>query len=234
MNYRILTPLFLLICLLAFSLNALAKKQELPEVNEDGLHLVKGSKLAIVYAEPGADLGPYKRVMMLDPYVAFRKNWARDQRQNSAHKLRVSSTDMEKIKKNLASEFATVFVEELNNGGYEVVTQAAEDVLLIRPAIINLDVNAPDTPTAGRTRTYTSSAGEMTLYIEVYDSVTGDIIAKALDRRSDNRNSGYYTWTNSVTNAAAAKRILRGWADILVKALQEAKSYPAEAGADSG
>lgn len=234
MNYRSLATLLLMICLAAFSLNAQARKQELPEVSEDGLHLVKGSKLAIVYAEPGADLAPYKRVMMLDPYVAFRKNWARDQRLNSTNKLRVSSKDMEKIKNDLAREFATVFAEELNNGGYEVVTQAADDVLLIRPAIINLDVNAPDTPSAGMSRTYTSSAGEMTLYIEVYDSVTGDIIAKALDRRADTRNSGYYTWTNSVTNKAAAKRILKGWADILVKALQEAKSYPAEARADSG
>jgi hypothetical protein len=234
MIHKVSATLFCLICLTVFSLDALAKKQALPEVTEDGLHLVKDSKLSIVYAEPGADLAPYKRVMMLEPYVAFKKNWARDQRNSSVQKLRVTSNDMEKIKKNLATEFATVFTDELNKGGFEVVTEAAEDVLLIRPAIINLDVNAPDTPTAGRSRTYTSTAGEMTLYIEIYDSVTGDLIAKALDRRVDDRNSGFYTWTNSVTNRAAATRILKGWADILVKALHEAKSYPADSGEESG
>jgi len=70
---------------------------------------------------------------------------------------------------------------------------------------------------------FTSTAGEMTLYIEIYDSITGDLIAKALDRKADTSRQSYYTWTNSVTNKAAAKRILQGWADILLDALNEAK-----------
>jgi hypothetical protein len=230
MNIKTLVTLLFLGLFSAISFNVLAKKQELPEITEDGLHLVKGSKLAIVYAEPGADLAPYHRVKMMDPYVAFKKNWLRDQRRSSAQKLRISSSDMQKIKNSLASEFKTVFTDELKNGGFEVVDEVGEDVLLIRPAIINLDVNAPDTMSAGMSRTYTSSAGEMTMYIELYDSITGDLIVKALDRRSDTRNSGFYTWSNSVTNTAAARRILKGWAEILVKALQEAKSYPAESG----
>jgi hypothetical protein len=131
---------------------------------------------------------------------------------------------MEKIKKALAEEFDGVFREALEKGGYKVVDENADDVLLVRPAIINLDVNAPDTPRAGMSRTYTSSAGEMTLYIELYDSVTGDLLAKALDRRVDNAGgSGYYTWTNSVTNRSAGRRILNGWAAILLDALNEAK-----------
>jgi hypothetical protein len=38
-----------------YSLNALARKQEYPEVTEDGLHLVHHSRMAIVYAEPESD-----------------------------------------------------------------------------------------------------------------------------------------------------------------------------------
>ena len=218
------TKMFLLsistmLCLAATS--ALAKQPDMPEVTEDGLHLVPDSKLAIVYAEPGADLSGYQRVMLMDAYVAFRKNWARDQRRSSVHSLRITSNDMEKIKTDLAKEFHDVFKTTLENGGYEVVGEAAEDVLLIRPAIINLDVNAPDTPRTMGTRVYTDSAGEMTLYVELFDSVTGDMIAKALDRRIDNQ--AFYTWTNSVTNKKAAEKILNGWASILVTALNEAR-----------
>lgn len=201
-----------------------AKTQELPEVTEDGLHRVPDSKMAIVYAEPGADLAQYKRVNLLETHVAFKKNWARDQRRNSIDPLRITSTDIEKIKTSLAKEFHEVFRKTLEEGGYEIVNETGEDVLLVRPAIINLDVSAPDTPRAGMSRTYTSSAGEMTLYIELYDSVTSDLLAKALDRRVDNANrSGFYTWTNSVTNRSAANRILKGWATILLDALNEAK-----------
>ena len=42
----------------------LAKKQELPEITEDGLHLVPDSRMAIVYAEPGADLAQYQRIQL--------------------------------------------------------------------------------------------------------------------------------------------------------------------------
>ena len=201
----------------------LAKKQELPEVTEDGLHRVPDSKMAIVYAEPGADLAQYQRIQLLSAYVAFKKNWARDQRSRSGQSFRATDRDIEKIKTDLANEFDEVFRKVLEDGGYQVVDEAADDVLLVRPAIINLDVNAPDTPSPGRSYTFTRSAGEMTLYIEIYDSVTGDLIAKALDRRIDNSRAGLYTWTTSVTNRAAADRILKGWADILLEALDEAK-----------
>lgn len=221
-DFRLLT---LAVVLFGTAGAALAQKQELPEVTEDGLHRVPDSKLAVVYAEPEADLSQYTRVKLMDAYVAFKKNWARDQRSRSVDRLSVTPRDVEKIKDTLAREFHEVFRQTLEDGGYAVVDETGEDVLLVRPAIINLDVTAPDTMRAGRNTTYTSSAGEMTLYIELYDSVTGDMIAKALDRKMDNPSrSGFYTWANSVTNKAAATRILNGWAKILLDALNEAKS----------
>jgi len=216
-------PVTLATMLLATVGTAIAKQEELPQITEDGLHRVADSKMAIVYAEPGADLAQYERIQLMDAYVAFKKNWARDQRSKSADRLSVTSNDVEKIKTDLAKEFQEVFRKTLEDGGYEIVDESGEDVLLVRPAIINLDVNAPDTMSAGRSRSYTSTAGEMTLYIEIYDSITGDLLAKALDRKADTARQGYYTWTNSVTNKAAAKRILQGWAEILLDALNEAK-----------
>jgi hypothetical protein len=217
-------PMLIAVLSLFIATSVSAKKQAPPEVTVDGLHLVPDSKLALVYAEPGADLAPYQRVQLLDAYVAFKKNWERDQRTKSVRNIRVSSKDIEKIKSSLAEEFQTVFIEALEEAGYEVTDETGDDVMIVRPAIINLDVNAPDTFQPGRTSVYTSSAGEMTLYIELYDSVTGDIIAKAIDRQFDRNNPGFYTWTNSVTNRSAALRILKGWAGILVNALNEAKT----------
>jgi hypothetical protein len=205
------------------SMAVAAKKQELPQVTEDGLHLVPDGKLAVVYADPEADLSYYSKVHLVDAYVAFKKNWERDQRRNSVSSARrINSKDIERIKTTLAQEFHDVFKTELETHGYELVDEPGDDVMIVRPAIINLDVNAPDVPSAGMSRTYTASAGEMTLYIELIDSVTGDVFAKALDRRFDNARGGFYTWSNSVTNRAAAMRILKGWAVILREALDEA------------
>lgn len=208
---------------LFLSSSVCAKKDDFPEITEDGLHRVQDSKMALVYAEPEADLSIYEHVILLDAHVAFKKNWARDQRTKSAQPLRINSKDIENIKNSLAEQFNEVFRETLEEGGYTLTDTPAENALLIRPAIINLDVNAPDTPSAGRSYSFTSSAGEMTLYLELYDSVTGDLIAKSLDRRMDNAHNGFYTWTNSVSNRQAAQRILKGWANILLTALDEAR-----------
>jgi hypothetical protein len=198
-------------------------QDEAPEITEDGLHRVHGSNLTLVYADPEASLADYQRVKLLDATVAFKKNWLRDQQSTSVSKLRITSSDVEDIKEALSKEFHKVFSETLQEGGYEVTDETGDDVLLVKPAIVNLDINAPDTQSAGRSRTYTDNAGEMTLYIELHDSVTGDLLAKAMDRRADRSTGGYYTWTNSVTNKAAADRIIKGWANILVNALDDAR-----------
>ena len=115
----------------------------------------------------------------------------------------------------LSAEFLKVFTDELQNkGGYQVVTSGAEDVLVLRPAIMDLDVTAPDTMSAGRSYTLTESAGAMTLYLEVYDSVTSQILARAIDRETS-RGMGRIQWANSVTNKQEADRVLRRWASAL-------------------
>ena len=208
---------------LAVFISACASTQkELPKVSHDGLDLVEGTKLGAVYKKPGADLSQYDRVAILDCTVAFRKNWQRDQNADRMGLQRgVSKEDMDRMKKNLSDEFNKVFSKELQKGGYKIVDKGAEDVLLLRPAIINLDVAAPDTMSPGMTRTFTASAGEMTLYMELYDSATSAILARVVDEKAG-RDHGGMQISNRVTNVAEADRILRKWADILRQKLDEA------------
>lgn len=201
-----------------------AKSDDLPQVTVEGLQRVEDSKLAIVYADPDADLSIYDSVMLLETYVAFKKNWERNQRSSSSSlSMRVKPSDMEKMKNTMAEEFHDVFSKVLTDGGYQMTNQAGESVLMVRPAIIDLNPRAPDIASSNASRTYVTSAGEMSMYIELYDSQSGDIIAKALDRRVDRMHSGYYTWANPASNAAASRRILKGWAEILRDALDEAR-----------
>jgi hypothetical protein len=97
-------------------------------------------------------------------------------------------------------------------------------VLLLRPAIINLDITAPDVPVAGRSRTFTASAGQATLFLELYDSVTGELLARAIDVKSANSMGGFISVTNGATNRAEAQRMLKRWADLLGTFLQNART----------
>jgi len=220
---NVITPVFSLrfitaslLLFFAIAASSVMAKDELPQTSHDGLELVQDTKIRVVYMKPGASLDQYKRVALLDCFVAFKKNWQRDHNRNEVGlSRRVSDKDMETIKNKLAAEFKKVFTAELETkGGYEIVDVTGEDVLVIRPAIINLDVTAPDIMTAGISRSFTADPGQMTLYMELYDSVTNSIIARAIDPQAA-RNFGTFQMTNSVTNTADADRIIRKWADIL-------------------
>lgn len=181
-----------------------------PEISTDGMQLVDKDSRGEIYADPGVDWSVYSKIVLDDATVAFRKNWQRDQNRNRA--ARVSTSDMEKIKSNLATLFDEVFVKELqDNGGFEIVEQAGPDVLHITPHIVDLDVYAPDTMSTMNSRSYTDSSGRMTLKLELRDSETGDLIATASDRR-ESPYRGYAQWTTSVSNKADARRMLQKWA----------------------
>ena len=212
---------FLLVISLVVASGLSMANEERPQTTIEGLQLIEDSNLALVYAEPGIDWSQYNKIYLEDPYIAFKKGWLRSQNRHQPGKISVD--DMTKIKVELSSLFMDVFATTLEEGGYELVNQPAEDVLLVRPAIINLDVVAPDNNSPGITRTYSETAGEMTLYMELYDSISGDMIAKALDRKED-RKTGYFEWKNRVTNRAAANRILKVWANVLKEGLDDARA----------
>ncbi len=185
----------------------------------DGLEPVEGARIYSAYINPEADFSVFQRVAILDPFVSFRSNWKRDQNRSRSRNLRTG--DVDRIKADVANLFRDVFIERLEAAGFEIVNNAGEDVLVLRPAIIDLDITAPDTRRAGRSRTYTASTGAATIFIELIDSISGDVIGRAADRRSARRGGGMMTWSNRVTNSAEARRMFGRWADKLVEFLGE-------------
>jgi hypothetical protein len=203
-----------LILTLSVVVAACTSTSSVPEVTHDGLVLQEDTVFGVVYAKPGVELSGYKRFAVHHCEVAFRKNWLRDQ--NSTRRMtsqRVTETDMDAIRASLAELCEAEFLKVLaDQPTYPVVTEERADAetLLLKPNIINLDVAAPDVQSPGVSRTYTTESGEMTLYLEVVDASTGEILFRIVDRRR-NLNSMRLQWSNSVTNTADAKRILNAW-----------------------
>jgi hypothetical protein len=191
----------------------------LPEMSPEGLKLVPKTKASAVYLREGASFKGYDKVAILDCYVAFRKDWQRDQNR-STKSFRVSDEDMTRIKTELADLFKEVFTKELTAKGEKVVTGTGQGVLILRPAIVNLDVQAPDTMEPG-VRTYSTTAGQATLYLEIYDSVTSELLARVLDVESP--TARLIGVRNGVTNRADAEQVLTKWASLLGTALQTAR-----------
>lgn len=220
-NSRALVVVSTLLSLVSTAPTFAAGKAETPPASTfDGLVLLPGTEVAMAYVRPGADFSGYERLMILDTPVAFRKGWADDQRRNSAS--RVTGRDIERMKQDVAELFREVFIDKLDTeSGYPVVQEADADVLLLRPAIIDLDVTVPDVFSSSRSYNFAASAGSATLFLELYDSVSGEILARVLDRKSARNAGDFMRWSNRVSNRAAAKQVLGEWAGLLRQRLDE-------------
>ena len=194
--------------------SGLATAEKLPET-WDGLVQRKSKGIDAVYVRPDVDFTVYRNVVLDPVQVAFDKNW-KPNRTGSASR-RLSTDEIEKIREEMASEFRRIFTEELAKGGYDIVPKPLDDTLRVFAGLADVYITAPDTMSAGRTKTYTRSTGRMTLAMELRDGPTNQLLARVVDRHVD--DSMYAQWTTSVTNSAEFRNAVTAWAQRLVKGL---------------
>jgi hypothetical protein len=183
-----------------------------------GLELVISKNVGALYRRPDVDTSAYSKIIIGEPTVEFSKNW----NPRNYGTFGLTTAQVTKIRSELAEMAKSVFAKALSDGGYEIVTDAGDGVLAITPNIVNVFINAPDVPTAGRSRTYIMDAGSATLALQVNDAVTGTLLAVALDRRRS--GSSTMQWATSVSNRAAASAMLNGWAEQLKRELDAARA----------
>jgi Protein of unknown function (DUF3313) len=184
----------------------------------DGLERRDSKSLDAVYVRPNVQFKAYKSVRLDPVSVAFDKNW--DPNRDARGASRLSSSDIQRIREELAKSFRKVFAERLGKDGYALVDADADDVLRVQAGLINVYINAPDTMSAGRSRTYVMDAGRMTVVMQLADSVSGQLLARVVDTKQAS-SYGRLQWSNSVSNSAEAQRAFGQWADALCKALDE-------------
>jgi len=194
------------------------------QMSYDGLQPVKVKGLSLAYKRPDATLAGYKRVRIDPVEVRFDKNW---KPQRTGSRLPVTAAEREDIRTGLAQLVRDQFVKALTaQGRYPVVEESGADVLRLRIFIVNLYINAPDTGgSAAPTGTFGMSAGEMTLFMELFDSESGQILGRVVDRE-EGRSPGVMTMAGRVSNVATAEDIAAAWARILRNALDRAHAMP--------
>ena len=188
-------------------------------LTDDGLMPIKVKNIDKAYKLPGASLAGYRSLLFRPVDVAFSKTW--NPRVYGTFGLR--STDVEEIRSSLGELADQTFRKTLTTGGYAVVTAPGENVLEVEAHIVDLFINGPDVPTAGGSRIYVLSAGEMRLAVTLRDSITGTVLYRVVDRKIG-PETGRLEWASSVWNNAEARRALQGWAVQLKTALDSARA----------
>ncbi|MBN1833380.1 MAG: DUF3313 family protein [Deltaproteobacteria bacterium] len=195
------------------------------DVTTDGLTVTISTRHTEKQIKEGIDWSEYSKYQITPVEVNFRKNWKRDYNRNQmALSQRVTDKDMTRIRESMGKivyeEFDSALQEKR---GLTKVDQADSNTLLFKPRIINLDVYAPDVDTPYFSRSYVRQAGRATLFLEVYDAVSGEILSRWVDTRED-PDRGYFDWANRITNAVQFRLIVRDWANRLVEGLDDLKA----------
>jgi hypothetical protein len=214
MNRIAMSGVWLAATACAMLASGVAFADKLPET-WDGLVQRKSKGIDAVYVRPDVDFSVYRNVVLDPVVIAFDKNWKPNRAGSPS--LRLSTSDIEKIREKMASGFQSIFAEELAAGGYAIVPKPLDDTLRVSAGLADVYITAPDTASAGRTRTYTQSAGRMTLVMELRDGPTGQLLARVVDRHAD--DSSIAQLSTSASNTAEFNRTVKGWAQRLVKGL---------------
>jgi Protein of unknown function (DUF3313) len=196
---------------------------KIPDTTSDNLVRVKSTRLKAAYLAPGADFRHYHSVILDPTEVSFAKNWQRDYNSKSGLSGRVSDADMQSAVDKAVQSSSAIFAKAFTDGGYTVVTTPGPNVLRVRPALVNIRVTSPDTRSAGRSSTYSSTAGQATLVIEARDSTSGAVLGRGIDAKLAG-DSAIMMRRTSVSNRADFQRLVADWAKISVRELNDLKA----------
>ncbi len=186
--------------------------------NWDGLARVPAKNVDYLYLRPGADFRQYDAIILEPTQVAFRKNWQRDMNRSRSGLSRVSDSQLRKAIDESQEKVRTTFEKRFRETGFQIVTAPAENALKVTVGVANVDVSAPEMNSA-RSRTFSEQAGYGTLIIEVRDSVSGELLGRAVDHGT--AGDHFVMMRNTVNNWADFEQLFDDWAAISAKGFRK-------------
>jgi hypothetical protein len=192
------------------------------EVSYDGLVRVKKSVVDAAWVKPDFDLTPYTKIMIASAGLSFKKvkPVSSFEARQGASEFPISPEGQQMFKDIMKEEF-TAELSKLKR--YQIVDKPGPDVLLMVGAVINIVSSVPtdaeSASFAGRGGVYLTSVGQATLVIELRDSLSNEILGRAIDGRA--AESPFAFEVNKVTAWTEVHRLAQAWASLLRKRLEE-------------
>jgi hypothetical protein len=186
----------------------------------DGLVRVDNSRFRDAWADPEIDFNQYNKVMPGGARFEFRavsKTAGRTSlSRGSKSEFWISDANRDK----LVDTVSGVFNEELGKAqGWESAEEVGPDVLILRGALLDIVSFVPP-EMMGRGEIYLSSVGQATLVVEGIDSMSGEVVFRAVDRRSIESAGDTMTRANTVSTWAEVRRWARRYATTLREGLE--------------
>ena len=186
----------------------------------DGLVRVDNSRFRDAWADPEIDFSQYNKVLPGRAHFEFRAV-SKTAGRMSLSRARGGQRDFwisDASRDKLVDTVSAVFKEELSKvQGWEAAEEAGPDVLILIGALLDIVSFVPP-EMVGRSEIYLSSLGEATFVVEGIDSMSGEVVFRAVERRSVGDNE--LNRANTVRTWSEVRRTARRWATILREGLE--------------
>ncbi|WP_101757197.1 DUF3313 family protein [Oceanicoccus sp. KOV_DT_Chl] len=184
------------------------------EVSYDGLTKVDHTVLDDVWMRADADLSQYDQVIFQTAEVSYKPV-----RSVSSIRSDQSEFPMDDKQK---ERFLSIATESFTSGlakseKFTVASAAGPNVLLIKSKLQDVVSNVPPR-SVGRTEIFVSEVGSATLVLELYDSQSGTILARAIDKGKAEGPQNLMR-ANSITSWREVKQMTDSWAAKLRRSL---------------
>ena len=181
------------------------------ETTFDGLVRIDHSRFAAAWIDPDTDLKHYNKIIPGGAEFEFRnvqKMSATTARRSNESEFWISDSNRQR----LVDTVSEVFDEELQKSEHFTVTQEpGPDALVIVGGLHDIVSQVPP-ENIGRSEVWLSSLGEATLVIELRDSLSNEVIYRAVERRASERPGNQLMRANTATTWAEVRRWARRWA----------------------
>ena len=188
------------------------------ETTFDGLVRIDNSRFSNAWVDPDIDLTQYNKVMPGGAEFQFRnvqKMSATQARRSNENEFWISESQRER----LVEVVSEIFDEELQRSEHFTFTdEPGQDTLIIVGALHDIVSRVPPDH-IGRGEIWLSSLGEGTLVIQLADSLSGEVIFRAVDRRAIESVGSAGTRANSASTWGEVRRWARRWATRLREGL---------------
>lgn len=189
------------------------------ETTFDGLVRIDNARFSNAWIDADVDLSQYNKIMVGDAEFEFRAVKKSSSSSMARHSNETEFWMGDKEKETLIEIVSTAFRREMEKSqNFTAADGPGPDVLIIVGGLHDIVSRVPP-DMIGRGEIYLSSVGEATLVLEAQDSLSGETIYRAIDRRSAERAGGAMTISNTVTSKAEARRLAQRWASRLREGL---------------
>lgn len=182
-----------LICLLWVGVAHATESTEVngpPRETPDGLVRVDGTPFELAYVRPGADFSRYRRIQVRPIAIEYAKTPDLTRLvQKRQRNYRITDEQRTRVSRAFAASFTQAMTAD---GRWVLTTEPGPETLMVRVALANLAVHVPVAKTDSRKPMLVEDAVDVTLVVELRDSLSQQPLARGRDTQSARLASGTF------------------------------------------